>query len=250
MQRDFDPTLLKDIPVFHDLPPGDVDALVAGGKRHDYAKGETVFIHGDPLSRIYIVTDGAIRQFRETPEGKEITIGLAIRGDVVGTTHVFEPFTSYQWNAQAIEVSTLLAFPVRQFKQAIKENSKLALNMLAILSHDMNRATMDAEQLVSMNAAQRIGCFLLRLCSLYHFNPEHFELPYSKTTIASKLGMELETFSRNLKKLKDAGVEIKGSHVAIHDLHRLECFVCNHCSTSGGDCQSLSELHGGIREHG
>ena len=84
-----------------------------------------------------------------------------------------------------------------------------------------------------MSAAQLVACFLQRLCVLYSFNPKGFDLPYSKTLIASRLGMELETFSRTLAKLKEHGISVEGSRVMITDLNRIEDYVCGMCSVSG-----------------
>src|SRR5471030_2400757 len=86
-----------------------------------------------------------------------------------------------------------------------------------------------------MSAAQLVACFMQRLCVLYDFNPAGFDLPYSKTLIASRLGMELETFSRTVAKLKEHGITVEGTHVEIHDLGRVEQYVCGFCSIAE-DC--------------
>lgn len=232
----------KALPLFHGIREEEKAALIASGKIRSFSKGTLLFMHGDPLTSFFIVTDGAIRQFRETPDGKEITVGLAVRGDMVGGSHIFETSQHYQWSAVAAENTTVLEYPTSWFKEKVKTHSALALNMLAALSQDTHRAAVDAEHMVTFSAAQRVACFLLRLCALYQFDPGKFDLPYSKTTIASKLGMELETFSRTLQKLKEVGVEIKGTQVAIKDLHTLECFMCGHCSISE-DCETTETLH-------
>lgn len=231
------------LPLFQDISEKERDELIKAGKTRKFAKGDMLFMHGDTLGSFYIVTDGAIRQFRETPDGKEITVGLAVRGDIVGGSHIFESFKAYQWSAGAAENTIVLEYPIFWFKEKVKSHGALALNMLAALSQDTHRAAVDAEHLITFTAAQRVACFLLRLCALYNFSPKGFDLPYSKTTIASKLGMELETFSRTLQKLKEAGVEVKGTQVAIRDLHQLECFMCGHCSISE-DCATIDTLHG------
>ena len=45
-----------------------------------------------------------------------------------------------------------------------------------------------------------------------------FTLPFKKSLIASRLGMELETLSRALPKLKEHGITVKGSQVVFHDV--------------------------------
>lgn len=205
-------------------------------------KGDQLFMHGEDLRSFYLVLDGAIRKFRETPEGKEITVDLMVKGDMVGASQIFESYTTYQWSAVAAEPSTVLEYPIQWFKNKVKSDGILAVNLLAAMSHQTHSATVDAEHLVTFSAAQRVACFLMRLCVLYELDPKHFKLPYSKSTIASKLGMELETFSRTLQKLKEVGVDVKGPNVAIGDFHTLECFACGHCSISE-DCHTIGTLN-------
>src|SRR5687767_10986698 len=125
---------VKTLPLFHDIPADEYKALIASGKIHSLAEGRSLFMHGDLLKSFYIVTNGAIRQFRETPDGKEITIDLAVRGDIVGGSHIFDTFKTYQWGAVAAEDTDVMEFPIFWFKERIKEHATLALNMLAALS--------------------------------------------------------------------------------------------------------------------
>mgnify|MGYP002144465014 FL=1 len=141
----------------------------------------------------------------------------------------------------AAEDTALLEFSILGFKEAARKHHGLTLNLLTSMSQNAHMAAIDAEHLVTFSAAQRIACFLLRLCILYDFDPAGFELPYSKTTIASRLGMELETFSRSLQTLKKNGVDIQGSHASIQNLRQLECFVCGHCSIEG-ECSTRRAL--------
>jgi hypothetical protein len=93
---------------------------------------------------------------------------------------------------------------------------------------------------------------LERLCLLYDFDPAGFELPISKTLIASRLRMELETFSRALKKLSAHGITVTGTHVAFTDRGKVGRFVCDACSMRE-ECQTHALLHGiseKIREFG
>ncbi len=233
---------VQDLPLFTDLSDADCERILGAGTLRSLAKGEQLFMHGEMPHAFYVLVEGAVRQFRETPDGKEITVGLAVKGDLIGATHLFESTTAFQWSAAAAEPSLLFVYDMAWFKREIASHNTLSLNLLAALSKQTHLAMVDAEHLVTLTAPQRIACFLLRLCALYGFDPRHFELPYSKTTIASKLGMELETFSRSLKKLQAAGISVHGSQVQVSDLHMLECFACGHCSISE-DCATITKLH-------
>lgn len=235
---------LSSLALFSGMTAADSAAIIAAGHRRMLPKGEPLFLHGAPLTTCYLLLDGAVRQCRQTPDGKEITLGLAGAGNLLAATHLFDAVDSYQWSAYAEKPSEVVAFPIPRFKQLLVAHPALALNILAALSQQAHLSAVDAEHRITLSAAQRLACSLLRICTLHRLNPQHFALPYSKSTLASTLGMEGETFSRSLKKLASLGVHVRGSQVEIRDPHALECYVCGHCSIAD-DCTTLASLHAG-----
>jgi|GEM_PF-685582 len=234
---------IKMLPAFRNLGTAEQKELLQAGKVRRYGKGDTIFLHGDQLRYFYILTNGVVRQFRRTPDGKEITINLAVNGDIVGGMHIFESHATYQLSAMAMEATAVLEYPITWFREKIRNNNTLAFNMLEVLSNYTQRIAHSAEQLISFTAGQRLACFMMRMCEKYGFDPRSFSLPYSKNTLASQLGMEMETFSRTTKKLKAQGVAVKGSHVTINEPSSLIAYMCNHCSVMG-DCNACEMLRG------
>ena len=135
----------------------------------------------------------------------------------------------------------MIEFPISWLKDNIKRNGILALNVLGMLSRRMNIATVEAEHQATMSAAQQVSCFLERLCILHDFDPHGFDLPYSKTLIASRLSMEVETFSRALSKIRDHGISVQGNRISFNDIEEMESFACSQCSIAG-DCREHEQL--------
>jgi CRP-like cAMP-binding protein len=75
----------------------------------------------------------------------------------------------------------------------------------------------EMERQVTMTAPQILAHFLRQICDSHGLDPRGFALPYKKSLIASRLGMELETLSRAWPKLKDHGIIVKGSYVSFPD---------------------------------
>lgn len=231
------------LPLLAGLDDSTRQRFMALSRRQELERGTLLCMHGEPLGKVFFVLEGAVRTFRQTPDGKEITVGLALPGDMLGSEYLAEGFSHYQWSAMACEPHTVVLGCERQvLRQVLREEAALALNLLAQLAEQTYRATVDADQLVTFTAPQRVACFLLRLCALYGFDPQRFNLPFAKATIASKLGMEVETFSRSLAKLKEYGVEVAGRKISLGEMRALECYACGHCST-GEDCATLAKLH-------
>ena len=215
--------------------------FLRGGKIHRYENGQNVFRYGDPIRSFYIVCDGAVQMFRETPDGHEMTSDVLIAGDAIGETEILQLSPTHKFNALAIKNSTLVGISGHWLKDNIKRNGILALNVLGMLSRRAHVATVEAEHKATMTAAQQVSCFLERLCILHDFDPHGFDLPYSKTLIASRLSMEVETFSRALSKIRDHGIAVEGNRVSFVDIQEMEAFACSSCSIVG-NCDEHEQL--------
>ena len=112
--------------------------------------------------------------------------------------------------------------------------------MLSAMARYRRRQDQELEHRTIQNAPQRIGCFLLRLTRQDAEGPVTIHLPYDKTLVASRLGMQPETFSRALAKLRDAtGITVRGATIEMDSLDRLVRYSCAACS-SEFPCQDLN----------
>ena len=55
------------------------------------AAGETLFHTGDAVTDVFQVTAGAVALQRVTPEGAELTIQVALKGDVLAEASLYSP---------------------------------------------------------------------------------------------------------------------------------------------------------------
>ncbi|HEU5046524.1 MAG TPA: Crp/Fnr family transcriptional regulator [Rickettsiales bacterium] len=235
------PSSIKSIPLFAGLTEQERDNLLSAGRTHNYSKGEHLFMHGDPLKNFYIICSGTVRLYRSTAEGNEVTTDIAISGKTMCKTEIFQAARNHTVNALAVDEVVVLEFPVSWLRDAVKNNNTLALNVISALSRYAFMVEVEAEHQATMSSTQLVACFLQRLCILHEFNPQGFELPYSKSLIASRLGMELETFSRTLPKLKENGIRVEGTRVSIYDLDAIDAYVCGNCSIME-DCPTHQTL--------
>lgn len=239
---------LKVLPLFSDLSREENDLVIQVSRLRNLGRGQFLFMHGDKVTHFYVICRGTIQLFRETPDGHEITNDILISGEPIGADEVVQARRAHQFNARAVDDAVLLEIPIGWMREHLGSFDKLAPKLLADISTRLHDAQIEAEHLSTMNAAQIVACYLQKLCVLYNFDPHGFELPYSKTLIASRLRMELETFSRTLQKLKDHGIVVSGTHVSFNSLHKLSHYACEHCSASA-DCPTHLRLHEKLREY-
>lgn len=227
--------------LFSGFSEQEIADFIAASRRINLPRKKMLFSHGSPVTHFYLIEQGIIQIYRTSPEGHVKTLDILKGGQSLGESEIMDACCGHRTNAAAVEDSVLLEFPVNWIKQTTKNNHKFALNLLSQISGHAHMAELEAEHQASMSAPQLVACFMQRLCILHDFSPRGFELPYSKTLIASRLGMELETFSRTLSKLKDHGIVVEGSHVSINDLGRIEQYVCGLCSISE-DCPTHQDI--------
>ncbi len=192
-------------------------------------KGHIIFMNEDNADRFYLIQKGWIKIFRETLGGEEAILDVLTAGSVFGETSIFDNRT-YAYGAEVIEDAVILSFPAYILENKTRENIDFAFTLLQHVSRKNLAKDKEIELRSVQNAAQRIGCFLLRLCKTEQKSAT-LHLAWEKSLIAARLGMTPETFSRSLAKLqKEAGIHIKGPTITISDIGMLVRYTCTACS--------------------
>ena len=114
----------------------------------------------------------------------------------------------------------MLVIPGDPFIRHLSENGEIALSVLAAMSRRLRALVRQVEQLKLKSTTERVADFLVKLA------PEGqgrvvVRLPMEKALIAGRLGMQPETFSRALAKLRRYGVACSGPEIAIEEIGTL-----------------------------
>jgi CRP-like cAMP-binding protein len=222
---------IETIPLFKHCNDEFLNNITASSTISCHPKGKTLFIHGDDATRFYYIKSGWVKLYRETLEGTQAIVDILPAGNIFGETSIFENAT-YPYSAEIVEKADIISLPITHLKTEIENNNKLAMEMLQAMARYRRRQDTELEHLSIQNAPQRIGCFLLRLADQSTKNEVKINLPYDKTLVASRLGMQPETFSRALNKLRDkTGIRIKGSTIEVDKLDQLMNYSCAACSS-------------------
>lgn len=211
---------LQQIPFLHGLSLEEVCDLLADATVRNHARGVVLFARDDPADRFFVVLDGWVKLSRETVDGYESVIGLFSRGESFAEAAMFASQT-FPVDGTVIETARLLIIPAGSFKRRLMERPELSFKLMGAMSHHLRQMVQQIEQLTSRTSTQRLAGFLAGLAR-HESQPIQLHLPVDKLLIAGRLGMQPETFSRALNRLKSHGVSVNGHHVAIDDLGRLQ----------------------------
>ncbi|MCB2081764.1 MAG: Crp/Fnr family transcriptional regulator [Rickettsiales bacterium] len=224
--------------LFANTQPSTFNRFAEQCQQRRYAKGTVLFLQEDEADWCYLIINGWVKLYRETLDGDEAVVDALTSGLMFGETAIFEN-GKYPYAAEVVEDATLLLLPIRLLAEQVKQDNQLAFNMLKIMSRFQRQQDKEIEHRTLQNAPQRIGCFLLRLCRAGAEGEIRLHLPYDKTLIASRLGMQPETFSRALGRLKnETGIKVQGSTVIVPSIESLSGYSCSAC-TSSYPCQDL-----------
>ena len=214
-----DVALVGRLPLFGGVGAARLARLLAGAAVRPYERGSPLFTQGEPADRFFVVLDGWVRLFRETPGGQDSTIAVFGRGESLAEAAILDA-ARYPVSAGAASRARLLTVPAAGFLDQLRRDPELALNLLASMSRHLRRLVRQVEQLTTRSSVERVADFLLHLCPAEAGRAE-VELPMDKALIAARLGMQPETLSRSLAKLRADGVETTGDRMVVHDVRRL-----------------------------
>ena len=223
---------LDNLTFFADFHHQEKSELLSVANFKQMQRGQLLFRTGDVMTHIFWICTGAVQLYRETPDGHELTDSFSTTGDVLFDPDAISHKRNHVMTAKALQNSTLLAVPLDWMTDHLKHWDHLADRFIHLLALRAQEARLETEHQATMNAAQIIACFLQKKCVKHGFNPKSFLLPYTKGLIASRLGMELESFSRTLPKLLQIGITIKGKQVAFTNLASVQDYSCGHCSAA------------------
>lgn len=219
------PRYLAVLPLFSALSPADLGHMAQGCDLQRLSRGDTIFRYGEPCEEFHVVVTGQIKLFALSPTGQEKVIEL------VGPGHSFAEalmFTNkpYILNAQALTSTLLLTVSKLAIVSEIERDPRFCMRMLAGISRRLHGLVHDIETGALQSGAQRVIGYLLREHEMREdSNDESFTvaLPVSKATIASRLSLTPEYFSKVLRELEEQGlIEMDKRDIRIVDAQRLQ----------------------------
>jgi len=207
--------------LFGGLSPEHLDEIEKIATRKEYKRGETIFFEGDPGTGFYMVETGKVKIFKMSLSGKEQILHIFGSGEPFGEVPVFhdQPFPA---NATALEKTSLIFFPRKDFVELVYTMPSLVMNMLAVLSMRLRRFATQIENLSLKEVPERLAGYLLYLAE-EQGNTDRVELQISKGQLASLLGTIPETLSRIFARMSDEGlIRVEGKNISLHNLKGLE----------------------------
>lgn len=182
--------------MFASLPPADRAAVEPICRLRVYQKGETIFHEAEPAERIYFVVDGRVKIVKATG-ARDIILEILGAGEPVGAVAAFER-RAFPATAIAIESSTILSLPEREFFQLLESHPEMMRHLLAALTMRLmmvNKRLADMTGSAEVRAA-RLFLTLAQRMGVLRDGQTFIPLALSRQELADLLGTTLETAIR------------------------------------------------------
>lgn len=224
-----DMEMVRRNPLFGGLPPETLEALLHESRVVEHPRGKILFLRGEPANWFFLLLEGWVKVFRDTPDGEQTVIAIMKPSETIAEAAIFFG-SDYPASAEVVDNVRLLEIPAAALLSQLRQDPELGLKLLGALSMRLRHLVRHIEQLQARSTSQRLGDFLLALCEAEE-GPVTLKLPYDKSLIAARLGMKPESLSRALAKLKNLGVSSRGHSVEIDDIATLR----DYCEVGGKD---------------
>jgi CRP-like cAMP-binding protein len=221
------PRYLSVLPLFSDLSPQELRHVAAGSSLRRLCRGEMVFRVGEPCDEFHVVVTGQVKLFVLSSAGQEKVVELISPGQSFAEAIMFTD-RPYFLSAQVLTDSLMLTVSKQAVIAEIARDHRFALRMLGGLSRRLHGLVHDVEVYALHSGLQRVIGYLLRDQALEGCEASKVctvSLPVSKATIASRLSLTPEYFSRVLHELEAKGlIEIDRRDIRIPDPRRLSSY--------------------------
>lgn len=198
---------VEGLPLFAGIPNEIVDNFVKvlNGFVKSYSKSDYVYLSGDCIDSLCILLKGSVQMVQEDFEGEKTVIEGLQPGYVFTEKYFGQGGNNSSVSYLVASDSEILFLP--RAKEQIQQElnmfpmGRMVYNMLDIMAENQARLIQRNEITSKKKIRDRVMVYLNQQEMLHHSNS--FDIPFSKTDLASYLEVERAALSRELGRMKD-----------------------------------------------
>jgi CRP/FNR family transcriptional regulator, cyclic AMP receptor protein len=154
--------LLRQHPLFRELPAPVIERLGAYMKTRKIARGTPIFAKGDPGSGLLGVLAGSVRISVASADGRDVVLNIIREGEIFGEIALLD---GHPRTADAIAISDceLATIERREFLQFLRNQPDVILKFVEILCARLRRTSEQVQDVTFLNLPVRLAKALLRM---------------------------------------------------------------------------------------
>ena len=209
---------MTDWPVLAGLPAAERDRILRTGRRCRFARGETLFHHGDPADALYLLASGRVAVRVATPHGDQTILSVLGPGQAFGELALLGYDPHRTATVTALEPSETIALHRTQFDALRARYPTVDRFLLAALSAQVARLSAHLLEVLFVPSRARILRRVLALSDEF----ENGVVRLTQEDIALMSGTTRSTVNEVLREAeRDGVVRIGRGHVDVLDRKKL-----------------------------
>ena len=193
-------------PLFAGITPADYSSIAAAARVREFERGEMLFIEGDSVQQVLLLTSGFAKINKLGLSGTEVILRFSAPGDVMGAVGLFST-GRHCTTAQSFRVCRALAWEPPAFKALAERFPVLHQNMARIVGGELLELEERFREVATERVAPRVARQLVRLLDKIGRRVEDgIEISLSREELAQMTGTTLFTVSRLLSAWEERGM--------------------------------------------
>jgi CRP/FNR family transcriptional regulator, cyclic AMP receptor protein len=191
-------SLLRNHPLFRDLPSTVIEHLGSYMKTRKVARGATIFAKGDPGSGLMGVLSGMVKVSVASSEGKDIVLNIFHEGEIFGEIALLDgrPRTA---DATAMSDCELIVIERRDFIPFLSDHPDVTIKFIEILCARLRRTSEQVQDVTFLNLPTRLAKTLLQLTDNPETSAPKRKVAITQREISQIIGRSRESTNKQLR---------------------------------------------------
>src|SRR5262245_5104490 len=218
-------SLLRDHPLFRELPPVTLDRLSTYLRRRSTPKGTVIFRKGDPGFGLVGVVSGAVKISDASADGRDVVLNIIHEGEVFGELALLDG-RARSADATAMSDCELMTIERREFIPFLRSQPDVALKLMEILCSKVRRTSEQVYEMTFLNLSTRLAKTLLRLAANAKDSDRGGRVTITQREISQIVGRSRESTNKRLRNWEKNGwIRLQRGIVTILKPEKLEEIV-------------------------
>lgn len=197
-------------------------------------KGSFLFQEGAKADELYIIQSGILQISKIIPDGRELTLRMCSKGDLVGELNLFSPSPKFLLSARVIESGEVAVIKKDVLEEKLSQDLSISFEFIQWMSQQYRKNQTKFRDLVLHGKKGALYSTLIRISNSYGMKTNKgilVELPLTNQELANFCGTSREVVNRLLSDLRKMEIiSIDKGIITIHDLDYLKREIdCEEC---------------------
>ena len=198
--------LVQHFPLFSNLSPMDCREIVSAARKVVYTRRQTIYLEGDPVRQIILLTSGCAKIVQVGQNGCEVILRLNGPGEALGMVGL-NAQTRHCSAARALRASTALVWDAPAFESLSERFPALRRNTTHILCKRLEELEGRFREISTERVSARLSHEIVRLLNQVGRRVDGaVQINLSREELAQLIGTTLFTVSRLLSDWDQQGI--------------------------------------------